>query len=55
MPRRPLCVLVTISILLIALSSAHAASYTFTLFNGPGAQETFANGINDKGEIIRSN
>jgi uncharacterized membrane protein len=52
MPRRPLCVLVTISILLIALSSAHAASYTVTLFNGPGAQETLANGINDKGEIV---
>jgi probable HAF family extracellular repeat protein len=45
-------ILLTISILLAILSLAHAASYTFTLLNGPGARETIANGINDHGQIV---
>jgi len=52
MPRHLRCALLTISSLLAILSSAHAASYTFTQLNGPGARETMANGINDNGQIV---
>jgi hypothetical protein len=41
------------SILLIPVSSSHAASYIFTPLNAPGSLETFVNGINDRGQIVR--
>jgi probable HAF family extracellular repeat protein len=46
--------LVTIGALLAALSSIHAASYTFTTIDVPGALATYAYGINDRNQIVGS-
>ena len=40
------------SVLLSALAAAHAALYTFTLFDVPDASATLACGINDKEQIV---
>jgi probable HAF family extracellular repeat protein len=42
----------SLSLLLSALVAAHAASYTFTTIDDPGATNTWAYGINDTGQIV---
>jgi uncharacterized membrane protein len=45
-------VLLIVGALLRGLSAAHAASYTFTTIDVPGALHTIAFGINDRGQIV---
>jgi probable HAF family extracellular repeat protein len=52
MRRSLLPAVLSLSLLLSALVSAHAATYTFTTFAVPDATFTFAYGINDTGQIV---
>jgi hypothetical protein len=52
MRRSLLPAVLSLSLLLSTLVAAHAASYTFTTIDGPGATQTFAYGINDRGQIV---
>jgi probable HAF family extracellular repeat protein len=56
MPRHLLLILLAVSCLYTNLSTAHAASYTFTSLDVPfsGANATAAFGINDQGQIVGS-
>ena len=47
-----LFVLLAVSCLCKSLSTAHAASYTFTTFDVPGSFTTAADGINTAGQIV---
>jgi hypothetical protein len=42
----------SLSVLFSTLVSAHAASYTFTTFDVPGATDTYPSGINVAGQIV---
>jgi probable HAF family extracellular repeat protein len=52
MPRHLLLILLAVSCLCKSLSTAHAASYTFTPLDVPGASQTRAFEINDRGQIV---
>jgi uncharacterized membrane protein len=52
MPRHLLLILLAVSCLCSSLSTAHAASYTFTTFDVPGSITTVADGINTAGQIV---
>jgi hypothetical protein len=52
MLRQALRALLTISMLLGALSSAHAASYTFTTLDVPDVFATFAFKLNNAGQVV---
>jgi probable HAF family extracellular repeat protein len=48
----PLSAVLSLSILLSTFAVAHAASYTFTPLNVPGASATLAYGTNNRGQIV---
>jgi probable HAF family extracellular repeat protein len=52
MPRHLFLILLAVSCLCRSLSTAHAASYTFTTLDVPGARATQAFEINDSGQIV---
>src|SRR2546429_6521675 len=52
MRRSLLLAVLSLGILLSPLVVAHAASYTFTTIDVPGAIQTNANGINSRGQIV---
>ena len=52
MRRSLLLAVLSLSILLSTLVAAHAASYTFTTIDDPGAPNTWAYGINTAGQIV---
>jgi probable HAF family extracellular repeat protein len=52
MPRHLLLILLAVSCLCKSLSTAHAASYTFTTLDVPGSITTVADGINTAGQIV---
>jgi hypothetical protein len=52
MPRHLFFALLAVSCLCSSLSTAHAASYTFTTIDVPGSITTVADGINTAGQIV---
>ena len=52
MHRSPLSAVLSLSLLLSALATTYAASYTFTTVDVPGALSTMAYGINPAGQIV---
>jgi probable HAF family extracellular repeat protein len=52
MPRHLFLILLAVSCLGTHLSTAHAASYTFTPLDVPGVTRTLAYGINKSGQIV---
>jgi probable HAF family extracellular repeat protein len=52
MPRALLSAVLSLSVLLGTLVTAHAASYTFTPIDVRRATQTFAYGINTAGQIV---
>jgi uncharacterized membrane protein len=52
MHRALLSVVLSLSLLLSAVATTYAASYTFTTFDVPGATNTYVYGINSAGQIV---
>lgn len=52
MRRSLLPAVLSLSVLLSTLATAHAATYTFTTIDVPGSIQTNANGINSRGQIV---
>ena len=52
MRRSLLPAVLSLSLLLSAVATTYAASYTFTTFAAPGARYTAANGINTAGQVV---
>jgi probable HAF family extracellular repeat protein len=54
MRRALLSAVLSLSVLLSPLVAAQVPSYTFTPFDGPGATQSFAIGINTAGQVVGS-